>query len=353
MLHIKSLIKKYAPLIWDAHLKLRTKLSTFKVNQFNRKYRKAISNLYDEVFFEDKLNKLNSKKNTGYYIIALQNPDLGIYGYLNFYLPHIAYALSKGLIPIIDMQNYHCIYQENHENAWERFYLQPCGVGLEEIRDKKTFIQRCPTDFWYHWLPSSQPLMSDRDIVMWSHIYSAFIHYNDKSKSYLADEMKRVLIEPEKTIGVIYRGGAYTKGKAKGHPVQPTMKMLADKVQEMMRRNHCNYIYLASDEKSIVKYMNSRFPGKILINRRMYFDEVEDLDFTKYNDGTLVIKPDCFHRENNEYLMGIEYISSMNLVANCRYLVAGACGGTTAVLYMNGGKFAEKYIFDLGRYGQE
>ena len=127
--------------------------------------------------------------------------------------------------------------------------------------------------------------MSDQDTKMWANVYRSFIHYNERSLSYLQSEMKQVLAEPDKTVGVIYRGCAYTKGKAKGHPIQPSMKMLADKVQEVMTRNGCSYIYVASDEKSIVEYMNMRFPEQVLVNKRMYYDEVDGLDFTKYNEG--------------------------------------------------------------------
>lgn len=351
MSRLKQALKSTFPFIWKAVLRIKTNVNTKRVIALNKKYKKAIMELYREDFFNQQLYRIQNGESSKCYIIALQNPDLGIYGYLNYYLPHIAYALAKGYIPIIDMKNYHSVYQVDQENAWESFFQQPCGMRLNDSREEGYKVLYSPTDFWYSWLPSSQPIMSDQDTKMWANVYRSFIHYNERSLSYLQSEMKQVLAEPDKTVGVIYRGCAYTKGKAKGHPIQPSMKMLADKVQEVMTRNGCSYIYVASDEKSIVEYMNMRFPEQVLVNKRMYYDEVDGLDFTKYNEGDVVITADCFCRENNEYLIGIEYISSMNLVAHCKCLVAGACGGTTAVLYMNGGRFAEQFVFDLGRYG--
>ena len=79
---------------------------------------------------------------------------------------------------------------------------------------------------------------------------------------------------------------------------------------EVIKEKNCEKIYLASDEKSIVEFFNKRFPGKVIINKRMYYDEA-DVDYCKYNvDGT-DITGDLFYRDNNEYLIGIEYISSM------------------------------------------
>ena len=152
-------------------------------------------------------------------------------------------------------------------------------------------------------------------------------------------------------MGVIYRGTTYTKGQATGHPIQSTMKMLADKAEQIMKRRNLDRIYLASDEKSIVDYMNERFPGQVLINKRMYYDEVPGIDYSNYNTEGTDITGKLFHREDNNYLIGIEYISSMELVSNCDSFAAGACGGTTAVLYMNQLKYKEKFIFNLGRYG--
>lgn len=107
---------------------------------------------------------------------------------------------------------------------------------------------------------------------------------------------------------------------------------------------------MASDEKSIVEFFNKRFPGKVIINKRMYYDEA-DVDYCKYNvDGT-DITGDLFYRDNNEYLIGIEYISSMYLVSKCCCFVGEACGGTTAVQYINGNQFENSYIFELGKYG--
>jgi hypothetical protein len=160
-----------------------------------------------------------------------------------------------------------------------------------------------------------------------------------------------ILANPLKTLSALYRGTDYTKGQAIGHPIQPSMKTFADKVEELMQKHGYEYIYLASEEKAIVDYMNERFPGKVLINKRVFYDEATNVDYSNYNNDHIGLSGAVFERENNKYLIGIEYISSMNLAASCDSFVAGACGGTTGVLMMNNLKFREKYIFNLGKYG--
>ena len=190
--------------------------------------------------------------------------------------------MAKGYIPVIDMQNHRNIYipenvKTGEYNSWEDFFEQPMGFGLDDLVDEKVIC--CPDFLWYRWMPNSCPLMGKEDIQLWSVIYKNFVRYSAKTKQYVENELKEVLERPETTLAVRYRGSEYTRGHAIGHPIQPTMKMLADKVAEVMTKHSVEKIYVASDEKSIVDYMEKRFPGKILVNKRVYYDEIEGVDF--------------------------------------------------------------------------
>jgi len=336
---------------------VRRKINDVRINRINRKYKRTIRPLYDVVVMKKKMEEIddiirNRLSDATFYVISQSNEKVGIFGYINCFLPHIAYAVSKGYVPVIDMQSHHYIYSSpdgSRENVWEMFFEQPCGIGLDDIVGKK--VIRCSEDLWYHWLPNSCPMMSDEDILLWSRLYHRYIKPNQTLSVYMDDEVNQILKNADKTIAAIYRGTTYTKGQAKGHPIQPTMKMLADMVEKKMSENNCDMIYLASDEKSIVNYFNDRFENKVLINKRVFYDEVEDINYSNYNVDGSDITGNLFNRENNQYLIGAEYISSMNIVSKCKCLVAGACGGTTAVLYMNGLCFRDRYIFDLGKYG--
>lgn len=66
------------------------------------------------------------------------------------------------------MQNYNNIYLKDNQkyNAWELFYEQPMGVGLEDIDIEKDRIIYCPDELWYRWAPKSYPLMQNEEIAM-------------------------------------------------------------------------------------------------------------------------------------------------------------------------------------------
>lgn len=351
MVRIRRFIRK-TPLIKLWRYFIREKEQR-ELERHNVEYKRNIEQLKKPDVLEKYIHNLKhiklKEENLTYYVISLTHPGVGIIGYIVNILPHIAYAVAKGYIPVIDMKNYPSIYQEKDENAWELFFEQPMNKNLEDTKQGKVIY--CPNTLWYRWGPSSCPMMEDDETKMWGRILEEYIRYNDCTKIYLEDETKSILQYPEKTIAALYRGTDYTKGRAVGHPIQPSMKTFADKVDELIQKYEYEYIYLASEEKAIVDYMNERFPGKVLINKRVFYDEATNVDYSNYNNDHIGLSGAVFDRDNNKYLIGIEYISSMNLAASCNSFVAGACGGTTGVLMMNNLKFREKYIFNLGKYG--
>lgn len=347
---IKELIRK-TPLI-HVYRKYIMNRDRAKNERLNNKYKNCIDPLLNPDILEAKIERLRNVKdeaNRTYYVISLANDKVGIIGFIDNILPHIAYALANGYVPVIDMENYPSIYQIDKENVWETYFEQPCNKGLEAIKDE--CVIHAPNSFWYRWEPKSCPLMTEQEIRMWGRIYAEYIRYNSETMTYVNQEKESIISTPEKILGALYRGTDYTKGQAIGHPIQPSMKAFAEKVEEMMLKHGYEYIYLASEEKAIVDYMNERFPGKVLINKRVFYDEATNVDYSNYNNDHIGLSGAVFERENNKYLIGIEYISSMNLAASCDSFVAGACGGTTGVLMMNNLKFREKYIFNLGKYG--
>ena len=63
-----------------------------------------------------------------FYVIQ-RYPGYGIFSNLTFVINHIKIALDMGFIPVVDMENYPTIYNENKKifntyNSWEYYYEQ-------------------------------------------------------------------------------------------------------------------------------------------------------------------------------------------------------------------------------------
>lgn len=60
-----------------------------------------------------------------------------------------------------------------------------------------------------------------------------------------------------------------------------------------------------------------------------------------------------FDREFDAYLKGEEYLTEIYILSKCNCLLSSRVGILAAALPMNGGKYEEKYIYDLGLYTKE
>ncbi|KFF13391.1 hypothetical protein IW15_06240 [Chryseobacterium soli] len=283
----------------------------------------------------------SSEKKT-YYIIRRDNSSIGLLTYVSLFLGHIAYAIAKGYIPVVDMQNFHSIYLNEEDfgkkNAWEFYFKQPLNSNLDDIYKAGNYVLS-PTKM--------QPLspfinsVFDRDeSIFWKKICENFIHLSDQANSYIQDEYIN-LINGKKVLGLLYRGTDYTKMKPYGHPIQPDIDTFISKIEELIAQwGEFDYIYIATEEKAAVNKLKEKFPNKILENKRVYYDDL-NVDF---------LFEASFNRENDRYLKGIEYLSSIYILSKCNSFIGGLCAGTYATNFMNSTDFENKFFFDLGKY---
>lgn len=54
--------------------------------------------------------------------------------------------------------------------------------------------------------------------------------------------------------------------------------------------------------------------------------------------------------EEDKKKRGIDYLVKIILLSRCRYLISSITMGSIAAYCFNGGKYEDKYIFDLGYY---
>ena len=129
-----------------------------------------------------KENVLNSK----YLILKKESSDGGYFGLFAYYISfasEIEYALANGMIPVVDMQNYKSSLLKDDEvgkvNAWEKFFEQPCGVGLEEAlkSGKARYIWQDTPD--YHPNDSLDCLYNDEILRYYNRIAKKYLLRNE------------------------------------------------------------------------------------------------------------------------------------------------------------------------------
>ncbi len=255
--------------------------------------------------------------------------------FLNNMFSLILKAVMEKRIPQIEIKN------QSGENIWEMFFEQPFSEKHLEISDKKKVYY---TEKKVEAFPAFDEIFSEKSIAMWGKIYQKFVRFNPKTQQYINREIEEILGDGKRVLGVLCRGTDYTGLKPKGHPVQPDVSEILDKAEEKMQELNCSHIYLATEDGKIDKMFRERFQDKILINHREYYDEIFEKNQLTW------IKDVHFERENDDYLKGVEYLSSLVILSKCNAIVAGNCGGSQAAVFMNAGKYEDCYIYNLGLY---
>ena len=267
----------------------------------------------------------------------------GIFGLMGYYIPQIQYALEKGLIPIIDLQNMLNMYLEDDkfgkENAWEYFFEQPYGFTLKDIEHSKNVILGNAGRISTKKQNLSRIIFDTEEMKRWHNIFSKNIRANDIVKKYCNEQYSKLISDNDVVLGVLSRGTDYINNKPHNHPVQPLPEQIIQKSSEFMQKYGCNKVFLATENKRIWDAFHTEFGDKLITNDHKLF---EDTGKTYLPDVKL-------ERENGKYLAGLEYLATINILSRCPYLVAGNCGGSQAAMYITEG-YKDCYIFDLGLY---
>ena len=79
-----------------------------------------------------------------FYVIRRASCKVGLFSHVMTNMGLVKYALDRGYIPVIDMQNTKNTYLEPDQvgkvNAWEFYFEQPCGYSLRDIKKSKNVI---------------------------------------------------------------------------------------------------------------------------------------------------------------------------------------------------------------------
>jgi hypothetical protein len=285
-----------------------------------------------------------------FYIIGIDEGWCGMFAIVMHQLAHIIYAVERGYIPIVDLQHYYSQYLSGNElfkeNAWEYFFEQPMGYGLNDIRTAKNIIKSVQ-----HFVPVGQIQgVSYKDIFNnlnnCSHhkeIFNKYIRLNSTSKDFATKKYEVLLKNKGKILGVLCRGTDYSNLTPKGHPIQPKPEEVIKKAEEVMVQYRCETLYLATEDAAIYDLFASHFGDKLIVDNVSRW-RVSDLPKGRSNSKRLHIND-----KQGKIQGGIEYLSQIYLLSRCTCFVGGATRGTLGLLFMSN-SFDYSYIFNKGFY---
>ena len=286
------------------------------------------------------------EKNTDktFFIIKINNQILGLMGIYNAVLGYVYFAQKKGMIPVVDLQNYNNGYLYKEEigkvNAWEYYFEQPAGYSLQEAYQSKNVV-----------IASGGSPKEASPLVLNYYLqhqegrakqYYKIIRENLKIKEPVQETLEKEytkLLAGKRVIGVVKRGTDIIN--APGHAIQPTLPEVIAKTKEMLAQWNCEYVFLASEEAAAAEGFKNEFDDKFLIN------EGERVKEYRGNAAYIDVS---FNRENDKFLKGLEYLTTVYLLSRCNCLIGSLVGATVSAHAMNMNRYENVYIYDLGEY---
>lgn len=238
-------------------------------------------------------------------------------------MKQIAYAKEKGYIPVVDMMTYPNLYLDKDEvgkvNAWEKFFEQPAGYGLEDAMNGKYIIG--------HVVANSAKSIDLSDLRM---------------KKDLEDYVKKWIVDnfcEKKVLGVCFRGTDYSNMKPFEHAIQPSLDEMIEEVRTKIIEWGYDKIFLCTEVLEAVERFKEEFGS-------MVFDYPQE----RFPANTKYLMLEIKNKDNS-YERGKDYWTAICALAECDSLIAGSCGAVYVALKLRRTAYRHTYIFDKGVYG--
>lgn len=247
-----------------------------------------------------------------HYLIYRDCSTAGFFSFLYTFFAEIEFAVSRGMVPVIDMENYNSQFGARIGNIWEIFYDQPAGVSLNELYLLGKFRHSCgciydnglrlPWDM--KWTKDPSLLLEKKKLFDMYIRPSVSLNENIHLHSSVFDGW-------HSTVGVTLRGGCYTSMKPYGHPIQPSPEAILRRCEELIESGECDSIYLSSIDSDIVSLFSNRFGSRLLkMNRNTFSSGATDL-FAEIKQSETML---------SHYM---SYITSIYLFRSCKRLLGG------------------------------
>lgn len=241
----------------------------------------------------------------------------GFFAELRFLLNELYFADKLGLVPVLTMSN-HSSYAEKEPingtmNPFEYYFLQPTDVTLESAEKsfavvEHNWIQRDFIKTNLGFQSGYAPTDEYFDVI--SGLMKKYLRFNADTQHKVCNVAKGLLGEG-KTLGIHIRGADF-KRHYDNHPNIVTIEEYAQNVEETLKRNHFDKIFLATDDSEAIEVFTAKFGDKLL-----YYKDV-----IRTSGDETVMKSNV-DRPLHHYYLGLEVIRDSYTLSLCDGLIAG------------------------------
>ena len=290
--------------------------------------------------------------NKKYYVISRNGYSrlCGVFSNILYYLPLLDAAKKLNLIPVVKMYNYRI--DNSSEDMWPLFFEKTTEKITDNNGNNKNYYSNYGYEFnrgGVHKKLNVDKILNynKNEVMYWNEIYDEYIHYNRELNKIVEEEYK-VYFEKihklnKKILGVKLRGSDYANNNPSGHPIQSTASEMATKVGEIMQSKNISYLYLATEDSTIVEEFKRKFTKEELIIRNKQLIGPDDENY-------LNSASEAANKKFGEKESILEYIKDTDLLSRTDALVTCGNSGSVMAIIMNGGRYEEVYFLDNGKF---
>lgn len=286
-----------------------------------------------------------------FYVIRTEADKWGALTTWIMLMPHIAFALRKGFVPIFDLKNTTnlamLLDSENvgKINAWDLFFKQPqYDYTLDEIMHSKKIIlanNGIPGFEWKKDILNANLPLSDEDFNFWRHMYE-YCPLADDVMNYANEVKNNLFPQNEKVLAVSYRRSFewhhYVKTEFVPYGSHLVRGMLGDILKEIdSKLNEYNYEYFffTSDDRESYVAVKEKFGDKCICTERPVAHFFENGNPLPKDDVASRIV-EYGKRKNDVYLRAKEYLADVYLLSQCdSFLSCGSSADFMAYIINN------------------
>lgn len=317
--------------------------------KFQRKHRFLGYKLKYFYYCLARRNILQKKKSYGSInkdkIIYVIKPDYqdGVEGLLSLIqkqVIYIDYAKRKGYIPFVDWKNYKTQYYDGKNNVWNYFFQPVSNLKEEDVyRSKNVYL----SGWTFKDINPTGVLEADifYDSKIEDQSYKLLMNnliFCDEVKERVDKEARSLDIQ--NCIGVYVRGTDYIKLRPSGEYIQPDLNLVEKQISKFIDKYHAP-VFLVTEDGNIYDVLLKEFGDDIKV---VSYDS-----FIRNYDGKDVLSKSNVLNDDKKQ-RGQDYLVKMILLSKCRYLISSITQGSKFSYALNGGKYEDEYIFNLGLY---
>lgn len=285
-----------------------------------------------------------------FYVIRLYPPASGFLADYNYVLGYMKNAYDHGWIPVVDMQNYQTLYNEDSPihgttNVWEYFFEQPLDPAtgkrytLEEVYQSKNVILSNGSDQFCNYTGDADP-----EVLKWQHEMYLRVPFKKELTDYIEKMRASIQIPADMDlIGAPIRGSDLGK-RFYGHAIQTTteetIELLKTRVEAWSHEDRKVGIFVNSEEQTAIDLVRERFTHVYCTNSVRFVN----------NESDKVNRVADLYNKISKYENILQYLTNIYLLSQCDSLFGTMNNGYYTAIIWNGGKFSHLETIDKGTY---